>query len=115
MAIGSMKVKKKKKKLCQYIILLIPEKSEKINFLTKVEKYLEIFGRQFSEGEGGEGAGLAGPDRPNWNLAKFWGGGRGTAVLTDWRVVMVRLARRDGGWQCESEKKKKIVCLYQIL
>ena len=48
---------------------------------------------------------MAGPDRPNWNLAKFWGGGRDTAVQTVWRVVMVRLARRDGGWQCESEKK----------
>ena len=40
---------------------------------------------------------MAGPDCPNCqpDLAKFWGGGRGMAVLTDWRVVMVRLARRD--------------------
>ena len=44
---------------------------------------------------GGGGGGLAGPDLPNLNLAKFWGGGRDTAVQTDWRVVMVRLARRD--------------------
>ena len=39
---------------------------------------------------------MTGPDRPKWNLAKFWEGRRGTAVQTDWRVVMVRLARRDG-------------------
>ena len=32
---------------------------------------------------------MAGPDRLNWNLAKFWGGGREAAVLTDWVVVMV--------------------------